>query len=161
MMNTLVQQLQAQLQTLLRIQRQQRIYKGTQPASKPTKQFYSTYSKRETTFLKHNQRFSMPNVTIYRNDRLLNRRGEVMVLVKNKINHHEIAEADSINIDSVGLHLTVHFNRKVNFYSVYIQPNRYITRWDIEKLFRNQEAKAVGGDFNAKKHPLEWPSWEG
>lgn len=60
----------------------------------------------QETFFKH--KFKIPNNTTYRTDRLHNRVGGVMKLVKTSIPHHQIDKAATDNKETAGIQTEMH-----------------------------------------------------
>lgn len=96
------------------------------------------------TKLKPNNRFKVPNFSIYRNDRIRNRGGGVAVLIRKSIPHHPLPAIES-NIDNIAVKLldgTV-------IVGAYNSPSNRITEEALSELFTHTKMLLVG-DLNAR-----------
>lgn len=101
------------------------------------------------THLNNSNKFYIPEYRIYRNDRIENKGGGVLIAVKNNINHHEINIPNTTGIETVAISLKLN-NQSWNIIAAYKPPTIKIQPQNILNLFTPNKNTLILGDFNAK-----------
>lgn len=104
----------------------------------------------QETWLK-GERFSFPNYTIFRNDRLNRPGGGTMIFVKKHISAQIVPGPENCtHIEGTFISIKFKGNKRVYLGSVYCSPSIGFTGNCLEKIFGNNNTTIIGGDLNAK-----------
>lgn len=103
----------------------------------------------QETQLKASDRFTIPNYTMHRADRLNRRGGGVAILIKNRVNFSLLPQPATNGIEIISGIVTIN-NMKTIIASVYKPPNQQLSTEDLEKLFEADTPTIAAGDYNSK-----------
>lgn len=104
------------------------------------------------TYLKPQHRFSVPNYTIHRLDRLIGPKGGVLVLVKSNIEHKLLPSFNLKVIEAIGIQINVN-SSPVSLIGAYHpggNNNTYDFKNDIHKLTSIRNSYFICGDLNSR-----------
>lgn len=108
------------------------------------------------TKLGPNQRFSVTNYTIYRNDRNTHG-GGVAVLIKNNIKHHQLSSIPNVTQEHVVLKIFTSIG-DFTIIAIYNPPNKHLNRNILTKLSNIDKSVLILGDLNARHVSWNCPS---
>lgn len=104
----------------------------------------------QETHLKQDTKFKFCNFITYRRDRGNKRRGGVAIIFKRTIEHDELPNPETEELEAIGIGIKDYNGGKLKIYSYYIKLEADLKVRDLEKLFIDDTPCIAVGDFNVK-----------
>lgn len=105
------------------------------------------------TWLRPGDRLTFPNYRVYRNNRLVGRRGGTAILIRQTTKHSLVAVPALRSLEATSLDVEVRGLGPLRLIAVYAPPSRVCDTDDYDRLFACNAPVLLAGDLNAK-HPL-------